>query len=141
MISLPAINPWLLLAVLAVGFGSGWTVNGWRLDGVTRDAVTAAENAAKAECEEAQKTTQEVSDEYQKKLRGINAAHAAAVKRMRDACTVPVTDAPGGRDATPAGNQLPGPHPVAVMDLLDLARLADVQTAQLLACQDFLRRQ
>jgi hypothetical protein len=102
--------------------------------------IAQAQAEVRTQCEKAQKTTEEVSNGYQNQLKGINARHAALVQRLRQCESVRVTKAPGGRDATATGNELPEPNPVPAVDLLNLFRIADQQTAQLQACQDFIRR-
>lgn len=130
---------WLTALPLVAAFAAGCIATDWWQDGRKEAAVEAARNEERLQCAADQEITWEVSYGLQENTRRIG--HAAAGDRVRAGTScVPVTQAPGGHDAAAAGDRLPGPNPIPAVALIDLAELADRQTAQLLACQDFVRR-
>ncbi|WP_435018513.1 hypothetical protein TA3x_000487 [Tundrisphaera sp. TA3] len=111
----------------------------WDIDRPLEEARIRKEE--REHCAKNQKITEETSHGYQEKLTDLNARYDAAIKRLRTGSTparVPTPPAPDGRDATAGGDGLPESGGAA--DLLALARAADKQTAQLIACQGFIRR-
>lgn len=103
----------------------------------------AAENAARQRVEE-------VDNDYQSKLQDLDAKYRDAVGRIgpvrlcgkpasRSALPSDPTSAGSGHGST-SGNELPAaPRDDIGPDLVELARLADKQTQQLVACQAFVR--
>jgi hypothetical protein len=132
-----------LIAFLA-GAGAlflcGWHVNGLRWESKLSDALIEKEAAIRLECETAQKTTAEVSNGYQAKIRDINNRHSVELERVRATVQCArVTGAPGGRDAAAPGGGFHSAVDVPAEQLLEMASIADRQTAQLIACQEFIR--
>lgn len=59
--------------------------------------------------------------------------------RVRHDYTVPLTGTPADMMQSPQG-KLSRPNPFAAVDLLELARIADGLTAQLVTCRAFVRK-
>lgn len=93
-----SINPLTGLAGLAIaaaiGFGSGWTVNGWRLNGEIKEIELGAEKAARKSEQDARTKEQEhakrlqdaqhAATEREKKLRADADALRATAGSLRD---------------------------------------------------------
>jgi hypothetical protein len=140
---LPIFNRWWRVGAAVALVAAGWQVNQWRWEAKQDRAIAEARAEVRAECKQVQKTTEEVSHDYQTQINAINARHTAALRRVRADATkqcVRVATAPGGRDDAAAGDGLQGQTAIAAGDLLELARVADLQTAQLQACQEFIRK-
>lgn len=82
------------------------------------------------------KINAEVSNDYQKKLADIRKRYDAL--RLRTAGSVPNANTPLGHNAAPAGTGFPWKVAEPIGDLM---LLADTQTQQLLACQNWIREQ
>lgn len=98
----------------------------------------------------ARRRAEEVDREHQAALAALDDRYRAAAARIGPVRVCPPADRPsvprvaspaGGGDGPTGGNRLPGPAGARDIgpDLVELARLADRQTAQLIACQAFVR--
>ena len=87
-------------------------------------------------CQANQKKTQEVSDALQKRLKATDARHAAYVKRLLKSKLQPAGTS-SRHDAAAGSDRLPD----ADITLLGLGAAAEQQTSQLIACQDFVRKE
>lgn len=98
-------------------------------------ALNAEINKERLACSEAQKITQEVSNDLQKRLKTIDAGYADYISRLLRH-EADKSSAPSGHDAATGSD---GVRPSAG-DILRLGAIAEKQTSQLIACQDFIRR-
>lgn len=93
--------------------------------------------AERQTCQDNQKKTQEVSNALQKRLKATDARHADYVSRLlkheasKSAGTASRHDAAAGSDRLPDAD----------LTLLGLGAAAEQQTSQLIACQDFVRKE
>lgn len=94
-------------------------------------------------CVKAQALTEEVSHVLLKKSTDTAARLNAALKRLRahpPAC-LPITNAAAGNDAAAGANKLSRVGGVEADEFLERAAACDDNTAKLIACQDFVKRE
>lgn len=96
--------------------------------------------ATLAACQNDQKLTEGVSNDYQIKVRSLN-RQLADLKRVRDnpRCT-PVADPASGRDADTGAGKPAGQDGIRADWLLDFAAEAEQYRLQLMSCQDFIKK-
>lgn len=133
---------WLFLvanwkSVLAAVLAAGLT---WYIADARKDyAVAAAIAEEKKACENNVKITEGVSHALQEKLSKLDTDYAALSKRVRGTC-VPFTSNTAGHGDAPGGNGFPRARGVDAGDLVDLARIAQKQTEQLISCQALVQK-
>lgn len=101
-----------------------------------RDTAQATSKA----CQDDQKLTEGISNDYQTKIRSLN-RQLAGLKRVRDNPNcAPVADTASGRDAKAGAGQPSGQNGIRAEWLLDYAAEAEQYRLQLIACQDFITK-
>jgi len=137
--AMPAILAAIITALMSYG------LHDWsrlRAEQAHRNELTALADSMVAQCEGAQKTTSEVSNEFQGRLDRLNRQLADA-RRMRSSACVPVRDSgtAAGRNAATGHQQPAGQNAGADRGaLIELAGEAERYRLQLIGCQDFVRR-
>jgi len=128
-------------AIIAV-FGAGVHVRGLWDESRLESKLKAQEAALNEDCAKQQKLAQGVSDAYQKKLNATTARYNDALRQLRSSSgnSLP-TGAASRPNATTSGERLYWTDENVARAALDLAATADRQTQQLLACQDFIRKE
>ena len=128
-------------AVLSI-FSSGWYVHSQIAETRLKNALAAQEAALHEDCTKQQKLAQGVSDAYQKKLSATTARYNDALRQLRSSNgnALP-TGAASRSDAATSTERLYWTDENVARAALDLAATADRQTQQLLACQDFIRKE
>lgn len=112
-----------------------------RLEAKQLKALAAQEKQLNAACDKAQQITEGVSHDYQTQLSALN-DKLAALKRVRaNPKCVPIADAPAGRDGAARTDKLSGPHGIRPDWLYDTAAEADKYRLQLIACQEFIKKE
>lgn len=138
----------LILACAVAVFLTGWQVRGWK-DGVAaakldeaQQAATIAAQAVVAQQEhKAETLTIGVSNDYQKSLTALDSRYSAFQLQPETsaASNLPSTSAgTGGRNADTCANGFSG---AARKNLIALVKQADIQTARLRACQQWVLAQ
>lgn len=134
------VTNWRLVAygaaILAI-FGLGWHTRGIISDSRLKSALESQEIELVKKCTDNQKTTYEVSNEYQKKITALN-NRIAALKLQPKTC-VPVTITTSGYNAT-AGSLDARAHGITSSALYDYAGDAEKYRLQLISCQDFINK-
>lgn len=150
------LRNWKWVALLVAAIGILWWSNHRYQAGYRAAQAEMAAQVAKAEAAtrvaeiESRKRAEAVDIEYQTKLQDLDARYRDAVGRIGPVrvCKpasrreVPGASEPAGRDHGGAGGDgLPEAHGERDIgpSLVELARLADKQTQQLVACQAFVR--
>lgn len=128
-----------LVAALAVA-GMAWKVADWKEKASQLDAAKQELSDTIAKCENDKKITKEVSNGYQNKLAARD-ARIAELKRLPAKCIVPTAGTTGGRDASTTGAITPGTYAVDSRILIDYAGDMEKYYHQLIACQEFVRRE
>jgi len=123
--------PYLAAAGIAVWITANWM--SWR----NESALENQKEQLNLQCEAAKAVTNEVSNDYQKQLKVINARHAAAISRMlkHEQNKLQSGIPAAGHDATPAGNGV-----YRTVAIIDLGGEAEENTAKLMACQAYVNR-
>lgn len=112
-----------------------------RLEDKQIKALAAQQKQLVAACDKAQKITEEVSHDYQEQLYALG-RQLDHLKRVRTTSQcVPTTGGPAGRDGTPTGGKLSGTHGVRTDWLYDYAAKAEQVRLQLIACQNFIKKE
>lgn len=136
---------WKLLAITGAflaSFSAGWYVRAEIAESRQERALAAQEKALIEECTRQQKLTQEVSDAYQKRLSATTTRYNDAVRQLRASSGNALPAGAAGRhDAAASGERFYWTDEAVARAALDLAATADRQTQQLLACQDFVRKE
>ena len=110
----------------------------WKTTGTWYEVrTTRMIEAERQTCQDNQKKAQEVSNALQKRLKATDARHADYVSRLLKHEASKSAGAASGHDAATGSNGLLN----ASVDLLGLARTCEKQTGQLIACQDFVRKE
>lgn len=109
---------------------------GFEIAAAKRETAAAVE-AERQTCQANQKKTQEVSNALQKRLKATDARHADYVSRLLKHEASKSAGAASRHDATAGSNGLPD----AGVQLLGLAATCERQTGQLIACQEFVRKE
>lgn len=134
-IALPAV---LITAFAAFGLHR---LDVARLEAKQLRTLAAQEKKLNEACDKAQHITEGVSHDYQTQLSALN-VKLAALKRVRTkpGC-VPVTDAAARHDGATNAEKLSGPRGLRPNWLYDTAAEADRYRLQLIACQDFIKKE
>lgn len=132
--NLTAIIP-ALLAAFITWFVSD-AVNGLRTASLKAEHAKQIE-AERQTCQANQKKTQEVSNALQKRLKDTSTRHADYVSRLLKHEAVRSAGAASRHDAAAGSDRLPD----ADGQLLGLAATCERHTSQLIACQEFVRKE
>lgn len=109
----------------------------WKTTGTWYEVrTTRMIEAERQTCQDNQKKAQEVSNALQKRLKATDARHAAYVSRLLKH-ELQSSSTASGHDAAAGGHGLPD----AGVQLLGLAATCERQTGQLIACQEFVRKE
>lgn len=125
-------------AASIIGFGIHTISASWTEAKHQRELTEQREQLI-ASCEADKKITQEVSSEYQSKIRSLN-NQLARLKRVQPHCILPETNPSGGHNGTAAGKLVPSGNGVNTEYLYDFAARAEETRLKLLGCQDFINR-
>lgn len=127
----------VLLAVLVSG---GLYIRVLRADLAAVKLERDTAQATLKTCQDDQKLTEGISNDYQTKIRSLN-RQLAGLKRLRDnpQCT-PVASPASGRDAGAGAGQPSGQNGIRADWLLDYAAEAEQYRLQLISCQQFIRQ-
>lgn len=127
------------LAAFLAGLSLGWYIHSRIAESMLKSALASQQEALVKQCEDDKKITTEVSREYQNKIADLNSRVAAL--RMRPAKCLPVTKPAAGYDGKTSGTEPIRPHGVDAGFLIDYAAEAEKYRLQLIACQEFVRRE
>lgn len=112
-----------------------------RIEAKQVKALAAQEAQLTAACQKAQKITEEISHDYQEQLSAFN-RKLAALKRVRtNPQCVPIADAAARHDGAANTDKLSGPRGLRPDWLYDTAAEADQYRLQLIACQEFIKKE
>lgn len=120
------------LIALSVGFGSGWTVNGWRIREAANAAKLASSEAARDDERLMNTARTRIDDARNQDLRAVGDRLADALERLRNR-PARMPEAARAACTGSTGAELSGPD-AAVLERL--AARADQLRAELGACQD-----
>lgn len=128
----------ILTALVAFGFHK---IDVARLEAKQIKALAAREKQLNDACDKAQQITEGVSHDYQTQLSALN-NKLAALKRVRakPGC-VPIADTSTRHDGATNTGKLSGPHGIRPDWLYDTAAEADKYRLQLIACQEFIKKE
>lgn len=112
-----------------------------RLEAKQIKTLAAQEKKLNEACDKAQQLTEGVSHDYQAQLSALN-NKLAALKRVRakPQC-VPIANPAAGHDGATQPDKLSGPRGIRPDWLYDTAFEADKYRLQLIACQDFVKKE
>lgn len=127
------------IAAFLAGASLGWYVHTRIAESTLKSALASQQEALVKQCEDSKKITEEVSREYQNKIAALNSR--VADLRMRPAKCLPVTKPTAGHDGKTNGAESIRPHGVDAGFLIDYAAEAEKYRLQLIACQEFVRRE
>lgn len=136
----------VLLGVYLYAHDAGWKERDATVLQEKQDAALAAANAVSEKCAKDKALTNEVSYEYQEKIKAANDRLAAALGSLYDvrhnkSGGTTARDAAGRRDDGAADNRLYYPNERAAASALERAAVATRQAEQLIACQGFIKRE
>jgi hypothetical protein len=130
----------LIIAAGAIAaFSAGWFVNGAIWSAKLDRELQAQEARLIAQCQANIKITEEISNDYQKKLRASN-SRLAELKRMHEGRAVPVAGKAHGPDAVAAGTVDPRSNGLNAATLLDLGAECEAYRLQVIGLQGFINR-
>lgn len=128
----------LLMAILAFGLHS---CDVKRIDDMNKDALAKQVMQDQTQCDEQKKLTQEVSNDYEKKIAALNSRHAADISKLRVNNTCAIVAVPtSGYNASSGANGLSRNVGIQAWDIIDSAAACDKNTEQLMACQAFIKK-
>lgn len=148
------MNAWLLKNVIPMGLSALLTAfTAYGLHTLAVNLIEASyerkledqKTALTAQCEASKALTQEVSNEYQKKLAARNADLTRARRLLDKKCPVSVTTTPacgynGGPGSAKSGQPNAGGLGADANELIDIAGEGEKYRLQLIGCQDFVRK-
>lgn len=112
-----------------------------RIEANHREELSAQAKAQFEQCRAEKAITEEVSNDYQKKLASLTASYNSLRKLYNGRCVaVSNTESTVGHNAASAGSQLSGSHGIYAGYLIDFAYDAEQVRLRLIGCQDFVRR-
>lgn len=136
------MSGWIRVAiVIAVLGASAWCGSHfqYKVDEVRRiEDVAKARVEETAKCNAAARVTEEASNALQKRYRDLSLRHTALLNGVQLTKCVPLASEARGHNADAIGNGFHGQGGITWESLLGMAATCDRQTAQLIACQQFI---
>lgn len=105
------------------------------------NALAAQEKQLNEACDKAQQINKEVSHDYQEQLSNLGRKLDTLKRVHANTQCVPITGTPAGRDEPARAGEFSGPHGIRPDWLYDTAAEADKYRLQLIACQDFIKKE
>ena len=128
----------VLTALVAFGFHK---IDVARLEAKQTKALAAQEKKLNEACDKAQQINKEVSHDYQEQLSSLGGKLDTLKRVHANTRCVPIADTSAGRDGATQPGKLSGPHGIRSEWLYDTAAEADKYRLQLIACQDFIKKE
>lgn len=129
----------LMAGVAAVAFGTGWYVASQFAESRLESALLEQQIELAQQCENAKKITEEVGNVLQSKVTDLSKRVAAYRMRKPPACVRVTNTAVGNDGAAGAGHV--GAIDVDAESLTSYGELAEKHRLQLIACQEFVRKE
>lgn len=112
-----------------------------RLEAKYQAALSAQEKQLNEACDKAQQINKEVSHDYQEQLSNLGRKLDTLKRVHANTQCVPITGTAAGRDGAAKPDKLSGPNGIRAEWLYDTAAEADKYRLQLIACQDFIKKE
>ena len=138
------IKYWIVIpAILVTGFIAFQLhkIDVARLEAKQNKALAAQEKQLNEACDKAQQITKEVSHDYQEQLSNLGRKLDTLKRVHANTQCVPITGTAAGRDEPARAGEFSGPHGIRPDWLYDTAAEADKYRLQLIACQDFIKKE
>ena len=129
----------IISTTVLASFAAGWWVNGVIWEKRLESRLKEQEALLIGQCNEQKKLTEEVSNDYQKKLSAAN-RKLADLKRMYSNTAVPVTGKADGLDAAAGGAKLSGKNGIAASSLFELAGECEKERQKVIGLQNYINR-
>lgn len=112
-----------------------------RLEAKQIKALAAQERRLNESCDKAQQINREISHDYQEQLFALGGKLDTLKRVHANTRCVPIADTSAGRDGSTQPGKLSGPHGIRSEWLYDIAAEADKYRLQLIACQNFIKKE
>lgn len=129
----------IILTTVLTSFAAGWWVNGVIWEKRSQSRLKEQEALLIGQCNDQKKLTEEVSNDYQKKLSAAT-RKLADLKRMYSNAAVPVASKADGPDAATRGAKLSGANGIAAASLFELAGECEQERQKVIGLQNFINR-
>lgn len=128
----------ILTALVAFGFHK---IDVARLEAKQIKTLAAQEKQLNEACDKAQQITEGVSRDYQEQLSTLGRQLDTLKRVHANTQCVPITGTAAGRDGAAEPDKLSGPNGIRAEWLYDTAAEADKYRLQLIACQNFVKKE